>query len=228
MTLGVRRRIRRRGRAGLPPAGGAAASTDPYAARADAPTGRAPRRHSSAHPRSAGDDDPACRAGAADPDPRRTAYGRAEATGEAEEIRPGRAHLPAQGGSAGAKPPIWRRLELPADTSLADLHHIIQVAFGWHDSHLHVFETAYGDFGVADRELGHRAEAPVTLEQVASGVGDRLRYTYDFGDDWAHDIVVEHVLPRQPIAYPRCTGGRRAALRRTAAASGAMPNLSRC
>ena len=113
-------------------------------------------------------------------------------------------------GLRGARPPIWRRLEVPADTSLADLHDIIQVAFGWHDSHLHVFETGYGDFGVADRELGHRAEAPVTLEQVAPGVGDRLRYTYDFGDDWVHDIVVEKVLPRQPVAYPRCTGGRRA------------------
>ncbi|MET7706577.1 plasmid pRiA4b ORF-3 family protein [Micromonospora sp. NPDC005413] len=111
----------------------------------------------------------------------------------------------------GAKPPIWRRLELPADTSLADLHDIIQVAFGWDDSHLHGFETAYGDFGVADRELGHRADSSVTLEQVAAGVGDRFRYTYDFGDDWAHEIVVEKVLSRQPIAYPRCTGGRRAA-----------------
>ncbi|HEV7961699.1 MAG TPA: plasmid pRiA4b ORF-3 family protein [Actinoplanes sp.] len=114
-------------------------------------------------------------------------------------------------GLRGARPPIWRRLELPADTSLVDLHDIIQAAFGWEDSHLHVFETAYGAFGVADRELGHRAEAPVTLEQVAPGTGDRLQYTYDFGDDWTHEIVVEKVLDRRPVAYPRCTGGRRAA-----------------
>lgn len=114
-------------------------------------------------------------------------------------------------GLRGAKPPIWRRLEVPADTNLAALHDIIQVAFGWDDSHLHVFETAYGDFGVADRELGYRAEAPVTLEQVAPGVGDRLRYTYDFGDGWVHDITVEKVVDRQPAVYPRCTGGRRAA-----------------
>ena len=111
----------------------------------------------------------------------------------------------------GAKPPIWRRLELPADTSLAALHDIIQVAFGWEDCHLHVFETAYGSFGVADRELGHRAEAPVTLEQVARGAGDRLEYTYDFGDNWTHEILVEKVVDRQQVAYPRCTGGRRAA-----------------
>jgi hypothetical protein len=111
----------------------------------------------------------------------------------------------------GAKPPIWRRLELPADTSLARLHDILQTAFGWDDSHLHAFETGYGTFGVADRELDHRAEAPVTLEQVAPGIGDRLEYLYDFGDSWTHEIVVEKAVDHQPVAYPRCTAGRRAA-----------------
>ena len=115
-------------------------------------------------------------------------------------------------GLRGAKPPIWRRLEVPADISLARLHGVIQVAFGWHGGHLHVFETPYGAFGTADAELGHRAEAPVTLEQVAPAVKSKVRYTYDFGDDWEHDIVVEKVLDRdEKAAYPRCTGGRRAA-----------------
>ncbi|MFC7279465.1 plasmid pRiA4b ORF-3 family protein [Paractinoplanes rhizophilus] len=109
------------------------------------------------------------------------------------------------------KPPIWRRLELPADTSLARLHDIIQTAFGWEDAHMHVFETAYGDFGIADRELGHRSEAPVTLEQVAPAAGDKFHYTYDFGDSWSHEITVEKVLDRAAVPYPRCTGGRRAA-----------------
>jgi hypothetical protein len=115
-------------------------------------------------------------------------------------------------GLRGAKPPIWRRLEVPADISLARLHLVIQVAFDWDDCHLHVFETPYGSFGTADAELGHRAEAPVTLEQVAPVVKSKVRYTYDFGDDWEHDIVVEKVLDRnKAAAYPRCTGGRRAA-----------------
>src|SRR5262249_9892724 len=40
----------------------------------------------------------------------------------------------------------------------------------------------------------------------------KIRYTYDFGDDWEHDILVEKVLARDEAAsYPRCTGGRRAA-----------------
>lgn len=115
-------------------------------------------------------------------------------------------------GLRDAKPPIWRRLEVPADTTLSRLHRIIQVAFGWTDSHMHVFETPYGPYGVADRELGHRAEGPVTLEQVAPAAKERFRYVYDFGDNWLHDIEVEAILDREPsVAYPRCTGGRRAA-----------------
>lgn len=52
----------------------------------------------------------------------------------------------------------------------------------------------------------------MTLEQVAPAVNSKLRYAYDFGDDWEHDILVEKVLDRDETAtYPRCTGGRRAA-----------------
>ncbi|MEV0805563.1 plasmid pRiA4b ORF-3 family protein [Micromonospora sp. NPDC050200] len=112
----------------------------------------------------------------------------------------------------GAKPPIWRRLLVPADISLARLHATIGAAFGWHGGHMHVFETAYGDFGRADRELGHRAGGSVTLEQVAPEVKDKFRYTYDFGDDWVHDILVEKVLAPDPSTdHPRCIGGKRAA-----------------
>lgn len=115
-------------------------------------------------------------------------------------------------GLRGAKPPIWRRLLIPADTSLADLHAVIQAAFAWTDAHLHVFETPYGDFGYADPDLGHLAEQPVEFEQVLTHVKDKIRYTYDFGDDWTHEILLEKVLSRDPtLLYPRCTGGRRAA-----------------
>lgn len=112
----------------------------------------------------------------------------------------------------GARPPIWRRLEVPGDISLARLHTLIQIAFGWDDSHLHVFETPYGDFGRSDPELGHRAASRVTLEQVAPAAGDKLRYTYDLGDNWEHEILVEKILDRDAsVTYPRCVGGRRAA-----------------
>ncbi|MBU2662470.1 plasmid pRiA4b ORF-3 family protein [Actinoplanes bogorensis] len=97
----------------------------------------------------------------------------------------------------GAVPPNWRRLEIPGDIGLADLHRMIQTSFEWDDSHLHVFETPYGEFGFADRELGHRAEKPVTLEQVAPDVRDRVGYVYDFGDNWELEIVVEEIRDRR-------------------------------
>lgn len=37
------------------------------------------------------------------------------------------------------RPPIWRRVAVPADISLGQLHEVIQIAMGWTDSHLHQF-----------------------------------------------------------------------------------------
>ena len=111
----------------------------------------------------------------------------------------------------GAKPPIWRRLEVPSGSTLLQLHHAVLAAFGWEGSHLWVFETSAGEYGNGGRELGHRSAASAKLADVAGVTGDRIRYTYDFGDDWQHDIAVEDVRPAEPgTAYPRCTAGRRA------------------
>src|SRR4051812_19646830 len=41
----------------------------------------------------------------------------------------------------GAKPPVWRRLELPGDLSLPRVHDVIQAAMGWTSGHLHRFRT---------------------------------------------------------------------------------------
>jgi len=111
----------------------------------------------------------------------------------------------------GVKPPIWRRLEVPSTINLRQLHQTIQDAFGWEGYHLWVFSTASGDYGIPDPELQHRDAARARLDRVAPRAGGRLDYTYDFGDDWEHDIVVEDVLTAEPgVAYPRCLAGRQA------------------
>jgi hypothetical protein len=112
----------------------------------------------------------------------------------------------------GAWPPIWRRVEVPADLALDRLHQVLRVAFGWHDVRMHVFETPYGTFGARDPGLGWQTEAQVALEQVLPAEGDGIRYTYDLGDNWEHDITLERVVPTgAETGRPRCTGGRRAA-----------------
>jgi Plasmid pRiA4b ORF-3-like protein len=112
----------------------------------------------------------------------------------------------------GAKPPVWRRLEIPSAMPLNLVHAVLQVAFGWHDYHLHVFETVCGQFGSPDLDdwAERQDEATATLAQVAGAERAKAVYRYDFGDDWRHDIVVEKIIPAEPgVAYPRCTGGRR-------------------
>jgi hypothetical protein len=111
----------------------------------------------------------------------------------------------------GSTPPIWRRLEVSSSTTLQQLHRAIQEAFGWEGYHMWVFQASTGEYGVADRELGHRSAAAAKLNDVAPGAGDRIRYTYDFGDDWEHDLLVEEVFTAEPgVVYPRCLAGRRA------------------
>ena len=112
----------------------------------------------------------------------------------------------------GAKPPIWRRVELRGDATLAALHEVIQTVFEWEGYHLHVFETGYGDFGDGDVDLGHGLDGEVTVEQILTAPGAKLTYVYDYGDYWEHVVRVERTYEADPeVAYPRCTGGRRAA-----------------
>jgi Plasmid pRiA4b ORF-3-like protein len=108
------------------------------------------------------------------------------------------------------KPPIWRRLQVPSTTSLAELHDIIQVAMGWYDCHLHQFEVNGVHYADTEHMLEDTTdEARRTLAPMQAG--DRLAYWYDFGDDWWHDIVVESVDRADPgLTYPRCVTGRRA------------------
>jgi hypothetical protein len=112
---------------------------------------------------------------------------------------------------AGSQPPIWRRLQVPSTVTLRASHDVLQAAFGWEDYHMWVFETPLGRYGLPDRDLEISSAAAKRLGQVAPRKGDRLGYTYDFGDDWEHIIVVEAISNPEPgIAYPRCLTGRRA------------------
>ncbi|MFI6390654.1 plasmid pRiA4b ORF-3 family protein [Nonomuraea sp. NPDC050540] len=109
----------------------------------------------------------------------------------------------------GSRPPIWRRLEVASTITLRALHTVLQAAFGWEDGHLWVFDSSLGRYGVADRELQIAGAAARRLDQVAPAGQDRLSYTYDFGDDWEHTILVEAVTAAgSGIAYPRCLDGR--------------------
>jgi hypothetical protein len=84
--------------------------------------------------------------------------------------------------------------------SLGELHSVIQTVFGWTGSHLHEFEIGAKRYGEPE-ELDDPdivAEGRVSLAAVLGKRTKRFLYTYDFGDDWRHEIVVEKVEPAGP------------------------------
>jgi hypothetical protein len=107
-----------------------------------------------------------------------------------------------------ADPPVWRRLLVPAVIRLDRLHQVIQAAMGWEDYHLHAFTDGRVRYGPPDAELRLRDERTATLGDLIPRNGGRARYTYDFGDDWEHELVVEERLAAEPgRAYPVCVAG---------------------
>ncbi|MEW6716680.1 MAG: plasmid pRiA4b ORF-3 family protein [Chloroflexota bacterium] len=114
-----------------------------------------------------------------------------------------------------SRPPIWRRILVPGNTTLLKLHDILQIVMGWEDYHLHMYTIEgliYGD-PADDKygDLGTINEANHKLSQVIHREGQRFSYEYDFGDSWDHTLVVEKILPPQEdVRYPLCLRGKRA------------------
>ena len=117
----------------------------------------------------------------------------------------------------GTMPPIWCRLLVPADLTLAQLHDVLQAAMGWQDCHMHEFSAGHRRFGKPNPEDRLMGIPPVENERTArlgnvlGRVGAKALYMYDMGDGWEHGIVLEKRLPTYPgTACPVCTGGERA------------------
>ncbi len=114
----------------------------------------------------------------------------------------------------GSRPPIWRRLLVDGSATLAEVHEIIQAAFGWWNYHLYEFEVGRTRYGIPDPDwdLGPAAfdAHEAKLSEVAVQ-GATIQYTYDFGDWWDHSILVESIDVGSPeVQLPACIDGRRA------------------
>jgi hypothetical protein len=107
-------------------------------------------------------------------------------------------------------PLIWRRLLVTSDTTIAQLHAIVQIAMGWEDLHLHQFRIHGKTYGISRVGGISFADDPhqVTLADFKLRKNERFSYEYDMGDYWQHDLRLEAVLPLEPrTRYPVCTAG---------------------
>lgn len=114
-----------------------------------------------------------------------------------------------------SKPPIWRRVLVMDNTTLYQLNQIIQIAMGWTNSHLHLFDIDGRTYSLPEFELDEWGEPVGNERQVRLSAfnwkpGKKIRYEYDFGDNWRHQVVVEKILPiEQGVRYPKCIDGKR-------------------
>jgi hypothetical protein len=104
------------------------------------------------------------------------------------------------------RPPIWRRVLVPAATTLGGLHRVIQILYGWDGDHLHDF--AVGDRRYSDPFFGLEEvtdEEELRVPEAFQAGAKKIVYTHDFGTGWQHEITLEERHERQPgQPYPVC------------------------
>lgn len=118
-------------------------------------------------------------------------------------------------------PRIWRRFLLKRSATFEDLHRAIQDSFDWLDYHLWAFspEDMYSSTVVAGspQEPEWQDEAPipdgarVKLASYFAGPAARFRgiYTYDYGDDWEHEVQLVQMTRAGDVRLRKLLGGER-------------------
>ncbi|MEE4239927.1 MAG: UPF0149 family protein [Desulfopila sp.] len=99
---------------------------------------------------------------------------------------------------SSTEPLVWRRIVIPSSFSLAELHQVIQRSMGWQQYHMHQFTTGKKVYGpqTADDYLGQPVldESRFYLNELEKELLQGMVYTYDFGDNWTHVILLEKVI----------------------------------
>jgi hypothetical protein len=116
------------------------------------------------------------------------------------------------------EPTVMRRVEVPADIRLDDLHLVVQIAMGWENYHLYEFRVGDMAWGIPDPDIrGFSPDEPLAARKatladlLAHAGGKTFQYAYDFGDGWEHTVTVEAIAEAAPDAvYPRLVAAERA------------------
>ncbi len=129
---------------------------------------------------------------------------------------------------------IWRRIVVPANITFDRLHEVLQVSFGWKDCHLHEFfiysdEEIDNDLSInhpgyhkegykpvvnlvcsEEDFLEYENDMPIIIEKgvkLSDYLSAKMKYNYDYGDNWQHYIEVEKTIEECDRNYPFCIDG---------------------
>ncbi|MEG6615168.1 plasmid pRiA4b ORF-3 family protein [Peptococcaceae bacterium 1198_IL3148] len=128
---------------------------------------------------------------------------------------------------------VWRRLVVPVNLVFNRLHKVLQAAFGWKSYHLHEFYIYSNERQVKGLSINHSGyhkegykpivnlvcdeaafgydnDVPMQLEtgiKLSEYIPAKIKYNYDFGDNWQHYIEVEIVIDDYDKNYAVCLEG---------------------
>jgi len=107
---------------------------------------------------------------------------------------------------------LERVFSMPSDATFFHLHLALQEFFDWDNEHLFDFSKGKGQKRV---EVGLRCgDLPLTtrIDHFANNDGsfDKFSYTYDFSDEWEHQITIgkRRLKPKQPTLETRLISGK--------------------
>lgn len=120
-------------------------------------------------------------------------------------------------------PPVWRRLQIPESITFHELNAIIQLAFDWCGYHAYSFEVGatlheegmFIELPELEDGLWYRETRNSKNEKIDKYFKEykRMKYTYDFGDDWIHDITIEKIIETDiKLVNPICIKAKMADL----------------
>lgn len=110
------------------------------------------------------------------------------------------------------RPAVWRRIVVSSETPLPKFARVLEMAMGWEGYHLHMFDVGGILFGRIGEDADYLIdERSATVKHLLPRLKSKLRWNYDFGDGWDHDVAVEAIeAPKEAKNYPLCIDGKRA------------------
>ena len=110
---------------------------------------------------------------------------------------------------------IWRELVVPSNITLELLAFVLLDAMGWEHEHLYQFIGKHDTYYVNSHQMKaddgfmsffsrvqNKNSEKTSLEMVLQPKGERIKFEYDFGDSWTHDLWVKGARDYAPGEEP--------------------------
>ena len=106
--------------------------------------------------------------------------------------------------------PVWREIKVPSNVTLEYFSFIINCVMRWENTHLHLFkinDTFYKNTVCLkmdnEIDLGFRTRLALDtnmfpISHFFKEKKDRIKYEYDFGDSWMHEIWLKGIREYGP------------------------------